>query len=232
MKREVTNVIRFCMDELLPPFIRDNKYFMYPFFYYAFRGRNIKTMMEFKSMVGKMSEEEYMDIYKNLNTIGSNRPTDLNQSSIDYIMSQIDDSDQSVIDVGCGRGYFVKKLMERFPEKKIYGADLLPPLDIPQLYYLQTNIEKIPLSDKSVDVVVCSHVLEHVQDFDKAVEELKRIARKKIIITVPKQRYYYYTLDLHLRFFNREYELAEAMKMDDYEIKNRNGDFVFVGRVT
>lgn len=232
MKREVTNVIRFCMDELLPPFIRDNKYFMYPFFYYAFRGRNIKTMMEFKSMVGKMSEEEYMDIYKNLNTIGSNRPTDLNQSSIDYIMSQIDDSDQSVIDVGCGRGYFVEKLIERFPEKKIYGADLLPPLDIPQLHYLQTNIEKIPLSDKSVDVVVCSHVLEHVQDFDKAVEELKRIARKKIIITVPKQRYYYYTLDLHLRFFNREYELAEAMKMDDYEIKNRNGDFVFVGRVT
>jgi|SRR5690554_697581 len=232
MKREVTNVIRFCMDELLPPIIRDNKYFMYPFFYYAFRGRNIKTMMEFKSMVGKMSEEEYMDIYKNLNTIGSNRPTDLNQSSIDYIMSQIDDSDQSVIDVGCGRGYFVEKLIERFPEKKIYGADLLPPLDIPQLHYLQTNIEKIPLSDKSVDVVVCSHVLEHVQDFDKAVEELKRIARKKIIITVPKQRYYYYTLDLHLRFFNREYELAEAMKMDDYEIKNRNGDFVFVGRVT
>lgn len=232
MKREVTNVIRFCMDELLPPFIRDNKYFMYPFFYYAFRGRNIKTMMEFKSMVGKMSEQEYMDIYKNLNTIGSNRPTDLNQSSIDYIMSQIDDTDQSVIDVGCGRGYFVEKLMERFPEKKIYGADLLPPLDIPQLHYLQTNIEKIPLSDKSVDVVVCSHVLEHVQDFDKAVEELKRIARKKIIITVPKQRYYYYTLDLHLRFFNREYELAEAMKMDDYEIKNRKGDFVFVGRVT
>lgn len=232
MKREVTNVIRFCMDELLPPFIRDNKYFMYPFFYYAFRGRNIKTMMEFKSMVGKMSEQEYMDIYKNLNTIGSNRPTDLNQSSIDYIMSQIDDTDQSVIDVGCGRGYFVEKLMERFPEKKIYGADLLPPLDIPQLHYLQTNIEKIPLSSKSVDVVVCSHVLEHVQDFDKAVEELKRIARKKIIITVPKQRYYYYTLDLHLRFFNREYELAEAMKMDDYEIKNRKGDFVFVGRVT
>lgn len=232
MKREVTNVIRFCMDELLPPFIRDNKYFMYPFFYYAFRGRNIKTMMEFKSMVGKMSEQEYMDIYKNLNTIGSNRPTDLNQSSIDYIMSQIDDTDQSVIDVGCGRGYFVEKLMERFPDKKIYGADLLPPLDIPQLHYLQTNIEKIPLSSKSVDVVVCSHVLEHVQDFDKAVEELKRIARKKIIITVPKQRYYYYTLDLHLRFFNREYELAEAMKMDDYEIKNRKGDFVFVGRVT
>lgn len=183
-------------------------------------------------MVGKMSEQEYMDIYKNLNTIGSNRPTDLNQSSIDYIMSQIDDTDQSVIDVGCGRGYFVEKLMERFPEKKIYGADLLPPLDIPQLHYLQTNIEKIPLSSKSVDVVVCSHVLEHVQDFDKAVEELKRIARKKIIITVPKQRYYYYTLDLHLRFFNREYELAEAMKMDDYEIKNRKGDFVFVGRVT
>lgn len=220
------------MDELLPPFIRDNKYFMYPFFYYAFRGRDIKTMMEFKSLVNNMSEEEYIKIYQNLNTIGSNRPTDLNKSCIQFILNQLEEEYESIIDVGCGRGFFVKKLIEKFPDKKIMGADLLPTLNIEGLQYYQTNIESIPLEDKSVDVVVCSHVLEHVQHLDKVINELKRIGKKKIIVTVPKQRYYYYTLDLHVRFFNHKFELAEAMDMNSYEIEVLHGDFVFVGDLT
>ncbi|HLS70376.1 MAG TPA: class I SAM-dependent methyltransferase [Chitinophagaceae bacterium] len=229
MNRNITNIIRFCMDELLPPIIRDNKYFMYPFFYYAFKGKNIKTMMEFKSMAGKMSTEEYEDIYKNLDTLGARRPTDLNSSCIRYILNKIEKEDKKIIDVGCGRGYFVELLLRKFPEKEIWGADLLQDLEIPKLNYIQGNIENLPLENKSMDVVVCSHVLEHVLDFDKTLKELKRIARKKIIITVPKQRYYYYTLDLHLHFFYKEFELIEAMKMENFEIKNLQGDFVFVG---
>ena len=49
MNRKLTNSIRFVMDELIPPFIRDSKIFMYPFFYLAYRGRNIREMMDFKS---------------------------------------------------------------------------------------------------------------------------------------------------------------------------------------
>lgn len=229
MNRNITNVIRFCMDELLPPIIRDNKYFMYPFFHYAFKGKNIKTMMEFKSLVANMSTEEYEAIYKNLDTLGARRPTDLNRACIRYILSAIEEEDKKIIDIGCGRGYFVALLLKKFPEKEIWGADLLQDLEIPHLNYIQGNIEKLPLEDKSMDVVVCSHVLEHVLDFDKTLKELKRIARKKIIITVPKQRYYYYTLDLHLRFFYKEYELIDAMQMENYEIKSLQGDFVFVG---
>lgn len=232
MNRDWTNIIRFCMDELLPPIIRDNKYFMYPFFYYAFRGKNIKTMMEFKSLVNNMSEQEYTKIYQNLDTIGSNRPTDLNKSCIQFILRQIASDHDSVIDVGCGRGYFVEKLLTQFPNKRIIGVDLLPSLSIKGLEYYQTNIEHMPLADKSVDVVVCSHVLEHVQDLEQVVKELKRIGKKKIIITVPKQRYYYYTLDLHVRFFNHKFELAEAMGMNSYEIHLLHGDFVFVGDLT
>lgn len=219
------------MDELLPPIIRDNKYFMYPFFYYAFRGRNIKTMMEFKSLVGNMSPEEYQDIYSNLNTLGSNRQTDLNKACINHILANIEEEDESIIDVGCGRGYFVQQLINHFPAKRVIGADLLPPLGIEGLEYIQTNIEKLPLADKSVDVVVCSHVLEHVQNLEETIEELKRVAKKKIIITVPKQRYFYYTLDLHIRFFYHPQELADVMKMKNYEISSLNGDFVYIGHL-
>lgn len=230
MRREVTNVIRFMMDELLPPIIRDNKYFMYPFFYYAFNGKNIKEMMEFKSIVNFISDEEYERLYKEMDPMGKYRPTDLNQKCVRYILDQVTDDMENVLDVGCGRGYFLKKLVEK-NAKNIYGCDLFDSVPVPGTTYVKGNIEALPFPDKSFDVVICSHILEHVKDFDKAVSEIKRVAKKKIIVTIPKQRYFYYTLDLHVRFFYVAAELAAAMKMEKYEIATLGGDFVFVGEV-
>ena len=51
MNRGLTNAIRFVMDELIPPFIRDSKVFMYPFYLFAYRGKNIKEVMQFKTKV-------------------------------------------------------------------------------------------------------------------------------------------------------------------------------------
>jgi ubiquinone/menaquinone biosynthesis C-methylase UbiE len=230
MNRDVTNVIRYVMDELLPPAIRDNKYFMYPFFYYAFNGKDIKTVMEFKSLVNFISDEEYERIYRELDPIGKYRPTDLNKKCVEKILSEVTEDMESVIDIGCGRGYFLEQLVKK-GAKNIWGCDLFDAVPVQGTNYQKGNIEHLPFDDKSFDVVICSHILEHVKDFDKAVNEIKRIAKKKVIVTVPKQRYFYYTLDLHVRFFYHPAELAAAMKMEKYEIFTLNGDFVFVGHI-
>lgn len=49
------------------------------------------------------------------------------------------------------------------------------------------DIRDIPLSDKSFDTVLACQVLEHIpyEDFDKALHELRRIARTRVIISVP-----------------------------------------------
>ncbi len=49
------------------------------------------------------------------------------------------------------------------------------------------DIQKLPFDDQVFDVIICSHVLEHVPDDKKAVKELKRVLRKdgKMIILVP-----------------------------------------------
>ena len=71
MNRRLTNAIRFVMDEFFPPVIRDSRWFMYPFYYFAYRGKNIREVMDFKSKVYQFTPEEYASFYQGLNTISS-----------------------------------------------------------------------------------------------------------------------------------------------------------------
>lgn len=184
--------------------------------------------MEFKSLVHKMSDKDYEELYRTYEPMGKNRPTDLNKKCVHYILDQVTPDMESVIDIGCGRGYFLERLVAH-KAKNIWGCDLFDDVNIPGTQYRKGNIESLPFADNSFDVVICSHILEHVKNIEKAVAEIKRIARKKVIVTVPKQRYFYYTLDLHVRFFYVAEELASIMNMENYSVKNLHGDFVFIG---
>jgi len=109
-------------------------------------------------------------------------------------------SAENVLAVGSGRGFILKKLRE-IGVKNIWGCDLLADVELQSIDYQQGNKESLPFADESFDVVICSHVLDHVRNLDKAIREIKRVAKKKIIIIVTKQQYYYSILDLHIRFF-------------------------------
>ncbi len=123
MNRRITNTIRFVMDELIPPFIRDSKIFMYPFYLFAYRGRNIREVMDFKSNVYSFSPEQYASFYNNLNTISRKRATDMNQACIDFILEKIDVTAINLIDVGCGSGYLLKRIKERHSALNLTGFE-------------------------------------------------------------------------------------------------------------
>lgn len=61
-------------------------------------------------------------------------------------------------------------------------VDLVPK---PKLGIKKCNILKTGFPDNSFDLIVCSHVLEHVVDVFVALQELKRISKGKILILVP-----------------------------------------------
>jgi len=229
LNRRVTNFIRFVLDELLPPVLRDNYYFMYPLFWIWFKGKNVKRFMKFKSVFHQLSEEEFASYYRDYDYI-ANRDTDLSNKSIDYIIEHLgEDKNVSIADVGAGTGYVVKQI-QNSGYSNVCGVDLVPHSKFDSVEIKVGNVENLPFADNAFDVVICSHTLEHVLDHPKAISELKRIAKTKLIITVPKQRYYKYTFDLHIHFFPQISYLLNSINIAENKVqyKSINGDWTVV----
>jgi ubiquinone/menaquinone biosynthesis C-methylase UbiE len=202
---------------------------MYPFFMIAYRGRNIKEVMDFKSKVYSFTPEEYDVFYNNLNTISRNRLTDLNKPSLEYILNNIDPASVNAIDIGCGHGFLLKQIHSKFPKILLHGFDIKDKSESEAYEYTKGNIEKLPFPDKNFDVVICSHVVEHLINLDQCLQELKRITRKQLFIITPCQRYFYYTLDEHVNFFPYKEKLTSLIKMKQHSCEKLWGDWVYLG---
>jgi SAM-dependent methyltransferase len=214
VNRSITNAIRFVMDECVPPAIRDSRWFMYPFYLFAYRGKNLRQAMEFKTLVYGFTPEQYRAFYEGLDTISRNRKTDLNEPSILQMIDGIPADTRTLLDVGCGRGYFLSRVKEARPELELVGCDVVDKLAYEGISLVSGNVEALPFEDNSFDVVTCSHTLEHIINPGRAVEELRRVARRILFVAVPCQRYFYYTLDEHVNFYPQKEILLAQLGLD------------------
>ena len=229
INRSFTNFVRCLIDNLLPPIVRDNKYFMFPFYYFAFKGKNIKNFMNFKSGLYKINDEELEKIYQKYDTIGTERMTDLNKRSVGYILKNLYNESSTILDVGCGKGYLLKKLKNS--GYQVTGADLFDDPGNFEFSYMKVNAQKLPFSDKSFDIVISTHTLEHIINIREAAGELKRVAGKQVIVVVPCQRFNFYTLDHHLHFFPKKEMMEGLMDMQMHTVKKMGGDWVYIGLI-
>jgi len=204
---------------------------MYPFFHIWFKGKNVRLYMDFKDIAYTLTEDEFSEVYRNLDCLAYDRPTDMNMPSIKYLVDSINKDARSLLDVGCGRGFLLNYIGDN-TNLETTGCDLYD--SIPTLKmaaYKRGTIYKLPFEDKSFDVVTCSHTIEHLRDVQPALEELKRVARKQVIIVTPCQRYYYYTMDLHLNFYPIAAYLQKEINIKDNICTNIQGDWVYIGNV-
>lgn len=101
----------------------------------------------------------------------------------------------SILDAGCGEGAVGLLLAQKGIASS--GIDMSMPniqhareeaqaLGLGSLCAFQVgDAEHLPFPDKSFDIVISSHVLEHLPSFDAGWQELCRVARKRIIIALP-----------------------------------------------
>jgi ubiquinone/menaquinone biosynthesis C-methylase UbiE len=96
------------------------------------------------------------------------------------------------LDVGCGDGTYELLLEKDFDY--LIGLDLtLSNLQMAKAHiknkrkvdFVLADAKNLPLGDLSADVVLCSEVLEHLDDPLKALLELSRIFRNNLLLTVP-----------------------------------------------
>jgi SAM-dependent methyltransferase len=226
----VTNRIRFVLDAL-PRAIRDSRWFMAPIFFIWCKGRHIGMWMEFKTRAPGMSVTALRDFYASTDSLASGRLTDTNSEALDFVLSAIDPGARTLVDIGCGGGYFLRRVQEdgRFDGLTLAGCDLLARANAGCARITVGDHEVLPYRDGAFDVVACMHTLEHSRRLDVAIAELRRICRRQLIVVVPRQKYLYYTLDLHLQFFPTAAAFAHALGVPEDRIRRFGDDLVYAG---
>jgi SAM-dependent methyltransferase len=219
--------MRYCMDELLPLAIRDNYYFMYPFYRYWFGGSDLDAVMRFKEIVHSMSDEEFATFYETLKCRANVRPTDCSEASLNWVLDRIDVREsRTLLDVGCGRGHCIEKFLDLGLD--VTGCDVYAKaIAGSKAEYVQGNVEHLPFEDGSFDVVTCFHTLEHVRRLSVALSELKRVARQLLFLIVPQQRFFRFTLDLHIHFFYSPIYFQSLVDCPRSECVQVGGDIVY-----
>jgi ubiquinone/menaquinone biosynthesis C-methylase UbiE len=210
LSRNFTLALQFILDECLPPVLRDSRWLMWLPFRLVCKDQT-RLVLDFKEDSLSMNAEEFRRAYELTAPVNVDRDTDLNSGCLERIYSDV--VGKSVLEVGCGRGFLCEALNDRGFD--VTGIDMRVPDDVrsrvPEVSFMEANIEYQPFENGSFDTVVCTHTLEHVQHFSAAVAELRRVAARRLIVVVPKQRNYRYTFDLHLHFFSYPHDLVRAM---------------------
>ncbi len=104
---------------------------------------------------------------------------------------------KKLLDIGCGPGAIVNiGYYNKFKDTQIYGIDNLKKnigrikKRFPQGVFNYSAAEKLPFKDNYFDYILARHVLEHVDDIDKTLREIKRVTKNgaTIMIAVPHEK--------------------------------------------
>ncbi len=88
----------------------------------------------------------------------------------------------SLLDLGCGTGYWTLELAGRLgvPSDHVYGTEVDPPLvkqakERPKLLEVNLEVDSLPLTDQSVELVTVNQVLEHLKNVFFCLAECERV---------------------------------------------------------
>jgi SAM-dependent methyltransferase len=101
----------------------------------------------------------------------------------------------SVLDVGCGEGVLTEQWAERLDGGRVVGIDL----DDPKLHAewdtrRRDNLEfraeeatSLSFADDEFELAAAIEVLEHVPEPEATLAEMARVARRRLLVSVPRE---------------------------------------------
>ncbi len=104
-------------------------------------------------------------------------------------------SESSLLDVGCGKGFMLYDLFKLVPKMRLQGIDISDYAiknTIPEMKkFVQTgDAKEIPFKDNSFDVVISINTIHNLEKKDcaKALKEISRVSKKFSFIVVDAYR--------------------------------------------
>lgn len=99
------------------------------------------------------------------------------------LLSQLDQiPHQSILDVGCGTGALLERIISRWPGTSCTGLDLSPKMVTAareklgsRAQVIQADAESLPLPDSTFDVVVCNDSFHHYPNPETVLAEISRV---------------------------------------------------------
>jgi 2-polyprenyl-3-methyl-5-hydroxy-6-metoxy-1,4-benzoquinol methylase len=102
---------------------------------------------------------------------------------------------ESILDVGCGEGVLTSQWAARLGSGRVVGIDLEDPKLAaewsararPNLEFRTVEATSLPFADGEFDLAAAIEVLEHVPSPEQTVAEMARVARRHLLVSVPRE---------------------------------------------
>ncbi|MGH7246141.1 MAG: class I SAM-dependent methyltransferase [Candidatus Levyibacteriota bacterium] len=148
---------------------------------------------------------------------------------------------RKILDVGCASGWFLSNIAKKYPKAKCFGIDIYKEAVLygkkryPKMSFRQADGHRIPFANNSFDLVICTEVLEHVENPNQMLLEIKRVLSEKgvAIIELDSASILFTTVwflwtkihgkvwkHAHLHSFNPK-KLERLLKNSGFEIKRK-----------
>jgi len=99
------------------------------------------------------------------------------QRTLSYIGDE-----KNILDVGCGEGITLEKILKKFPDRNVVGIDYLrEKIEICKRYHIPAHYGDacgLEFADRSFDCCLFMEVVEHLFEPEKALKEIHRVLRK------------------------------------------------------
>lgn len=94
----------------------------------------------------------------------------------------------TILDVGCGKGRYLKNLIEDEPDHIYHAVDLskevMKYIETDQISKKQGSLTNIDYPDDFFDITYTCEALEHAVDIKSAVRELARVTNREVKLSL------------------------------------------------
>ena len=92
----------------------------------------------------------------------------------------------SLLDVGCGNGFFTKPFSKIFSTKGVDFSEKMISMNPIKGCEVQ-DADDLREKESSFDIVFCSNLLHHLENPKKAVKGMRRVSRKYVVLSEPNR---------------------------------------------